>query len=106
MHVILSYSNNKLKSCVKSKMTFYNKFLAQAYTTAIVQEKLSKMKPNKALGVDNFNSSVLREVASSIASPLCEIFKGSIETGEAPVDWKRANVTPRLCPPCQVREET
>ena len=33
MHVILSYSSNKLKSCVKSKMTFYNKFLAQAYTS-------------------------------------------------------------------------
>ena len=31
MHVILSYSSNKLKSCVKSKTAFYNKFLAQAY---------------------------------------------------------------------------
>ena len=31
MHVILSYSSNKLKSCVKSKIAFYNKFLAQAY---------------------------------------------------------------------------
>ena len=52
------------------------------FTTAVVQEKLSKMKPNKAPGLDNCNSSMLREVASSIASPLCEIFKGSIETGE------------------------
>ena len=52
------------------------------FTTAVVQEKLSKMKPNKAPGLDNCNSSMLREVASSIASPLCEIFKGSIEMGE------------------------
>ena len=51
------------------------------FTRAVVQEKLSKMKPNKAPGVDNFNSSMLREVASSIASPLCEILEGSIETG-------------------------
>ena len=52
------------------------------------------MKPNKAPGIDNFNSLMLREVASSIASPLCEIFKGSTEMGEVPLDWKRANVTP------------
>jgi hypothetical protein len=47
-----------------------------------VLEKLSKMKPHKAPGIDNFNSSMLREVASSIAFPLCEIFNGSIEMGE------------------------
>ena len=64
------------------------------FTTAIVQDKLSKMKPNKAPGIDNFNSSMLREVASAIASPLCEIFNGSIEMGEVPLDWKKANVTP------------
>ena len=54
------------------------------FTIAIVQEKLSKMKPNKAPGIDNFNSSMLREVA--IASPLCEIFNGSIEMGQVPLD--------------------
>ena len=56
-------------------------------TIAIVQEKLSKMKPNsKAPGIDNFNSSMLREVSSAIASPLCEIFNGSIEMGQVPLD--------------------
>ena len=55
---------------------------------------MSKMKPNKAPGIDNFNSSMLREVSSAIASPLCEIFNGSIEMGEVPLDWKKANVTP------------
>jgi fumarate hydratase class II len=30
------------------------------FTIAIVQEKLSKMKPNKAPGIDNFNSSMLK----------------------------------------------
>ena len=59
-----------------------------------MQEKLSKIKPNKASGIDNFNSSMLGEVASSIASPLCEIFNGGIEMGEVPLDWKKANVTP------------
>ena len=59
-----------------------------------MQEKLSKMKPNKAPGIGNFNSSMLREVASSIVSPLCEIFKGSIEMGEVPLDWKIANAKP------------
>ena len=64
------------------------------FTIAIVQEKLSKMKPNKAPGIDNFNSSMLREVSSAIASPLCEIFNGRIEMGQVPLDWKKANVTP------------
>ena len=63
------------------------------FTTAVVQEKLSKMKPNNAPGIDSFNSSMLREVASSVASPLCEILKGSIEMGEVPLDRKRANIT-------------
>ena len=44
------------------------------------------MKPNKAPGIDNFNSSMLREVSSAIASPLCEIFNGSIEMGQDPLD--------------------
>ena len=64
------------------------------FITAVVHEKISKMKRNKAPGIDNFNSSMLREIASSIASPLCEIFKGCIEMGEVPRDWKKANVTP------------
>ena len=59
------------------------------FTTAVVKEKLSKMKPEKAPGVDNFNSSMLREVASSVACPLCEILKGSIEMGEVPLDRKK-----------------
>ena len=63
------------------------------FTIAIVQEKLSKIKPNKAPGIDNFSSSMLREVSSAIASPLCEIFNGSIEMEEVPLDWKKANVT-------------
>ena len=64
------------------------------FTTSVVQENVSKMKPNNAPGIDNFNSSAVREVASSIASPLCETIKGSIEMGAVPLDWKMANVTP------------
>ena len=48
------------------------------------------MKPNKAPGIDNFNSSMLREVSSAIASPLCDIFNGSIEMAEIPLDWKKS----------------
>ena len=59
------------------------------FTTAVIQEHY------KGPGIDNFNSSMLRKVVSSIASPLCEIFKGSIEMGEVPLDWKRADVTPK-----------
>ena len=35
------------------------------------------MTPNKAPGIDNLNTSVSRDVASSIVCQLCEIFKGN-----------------------------
>lgn len=63
-------------------------------TTAIVLEKLLQLKPYKAPGIDELNSTMLREVATAIAPLLSEIFADSMETGEVPLDWKSANVTP------------
>ena len=39
-------------------------------------------------------STVLKELASEIASPLCHIFESSFSTGEVSFDWRCANVTP------------
>jgi len=40
------------------------------------------------------HSRVLRELADVIAEPLSIIFERSWRTGEAPKDWRKANVTP------------
>ena len=59
----------------------------------MVLKKLTHLKPYKAPGVDNLNSTILREVAPAIASPLSEIFTQSMAKGEVPEDWKCTNMT-------------
>ena len=64
------------------------------FTPNVMLKKLTHSKPYKAPGVDNLNLTILREVASAIASPLSEIFTESMAKGEVPADWKCANMTP------------
>lgn len=59
----------------------------------IVLEKLLKLKVNKSPGPDNVHPRVLREIASSIKTPLAILFKTSINTKTLPKDWKHANVS-------------
>ena len=37
---------------------------------------------------------VMKECASSVASPLAEIFRRSLQTDDVPADWKDANISP------------
>ena len=64
------------------------------FTPHVVLKKLTHLKPYEDPGVDNLNSTIVREVAPTIASPLSEIFTESMAKGEVPEDWKCANVTP------------
>ena len=52
------------------------------------------MKPNKAGGVDQLNSSFLINIANEISLPLTILFKESLSKGCVPEDWKNANVSP------------
>ena len=54
----------------------------------MVLNKLTHLKPYKAPGVDNLNSTILREVAPAIVSSLSEIFTESMAKGEVPEDCK------------------
>ena len=51
------------------------------------------LKENKAAGVDDLNSSFILGSKDGLVKPLEMIFKHSLETGEIPNDWKKANVT-------------
>ena len=63
-------------------------------TRDIVLQKLNKLDPTKAPGVDGISSRVLVELADEISEPLAAIFQNSPETGEVPSSWKVADVVP------------
>ena len=55
-------------------------------------QKLKKLDPTKAPGVDDISSRVLVELAAEIAEPLAAIFQNSLETGEVLRSWKVADI--------------
>jgi outer membrane lipopolysaccharide assembly protein LptE/RlpB len=55
---------------------------------------LKQLKPEKAGGPDGIASRVLKELCDEIAPGLTAIFRSSISSGEVPLDWKDAIVTP------------
>ncbi|CAF1065570.1 unnamed protein product [Brachionus calyciflorus] len=57
-------------------------------------EKLKKIDPSKTMGPDKVSDTVLKNCAESLSLAFSIIFKKSYESGEAPVLWKHANVTP------------
>jgi len=62
-------------------------------TQDIIRNKLSKLKINKAPGVDGIVPRLLVENADILSEPLLYIYRKSIECGRVPCDWKKANVT-------------
>lgn len=58
-----------------------------------IKKKLDKMNISKSPGPDGIHPRVLREISSTISTPIAIIFQTSISTGELPEDWKCANIT-------------
>jgi len=63
-------------------------------TVKAVRNEIQKLKPDSAAGPDEIGPKLLQELESVLSTPLASIFRESINTGEVPEDWKRANVTP------------
>ena len=61
-----------------------------------VLNELSKMKANKAIGLDKISVRLLRDAAGIIAPPLTYIINSSLKLGKFPSHWKCARVT-ALC---------
>ena len=62
-------------------------------TPKAVQDKLSKLNPNKAQRPNQVLPRALKELSEQLAKPLCILFNKSLESGLIPDDWKVADVT-------------
>jgi hypothetical protein len=58
-----------------------------------VTKAISQMKNNKAAGVDGLGSTFVKGCLKGILEPLISLFRGSLDKGVVPMDWKSANVT-------------
>ena len=58
----------------------------------VVTKLLRKVNPNKASSPDSILVRILKELADEIAPLLTIIFNKSLEQGEVPADWRKANV--------------
>ena len=55
---------------------------------------LTNLKPGKAAGPDKLRPLLLKELRSEIAPIIKVNFQKTLETGQTPAEWCRANVTP------------
>ena len=59
-----------------------------------ILKKISKIKPNKALGLDNISGKLLKDTATVVTPFLNLIFNLSLAEGIFPSDWKNSRVSP------------
>ncbi len=58
-----------------------------------VVKLLQSINPKKAIGPDLVPSSILKDYAEILGPVLKNIFQQSLDTGEVPDDWTKANFT-------------
>ena len=63
-------------------------------TTSGISKLLQNLNIHKAMGPDQINAKILRELQDILAPTLEIIFNHSLNTGIVPSDWKMANITP------------
>ena len=68
-------------------------FKLNAVSESFVHKELSKMKSNKAIGLDKIGARLLRDAAWVIAHPLTYIIDSSLMLGKFPSQWKCAKVS-------------
>ena len=59
-----------------------------------VLKLLSNLKPDKAAGPDSIKPVVLKQLKIEIAPVICLLFEKTLQTGQLPSDWKKAQVCP------------
>lgn len=59
-----------------------------------IKTKIKKLRKEAAPGPDGITPEILQKLSSSLTEPLEVLFNKSLETGDIPEEWKKANVTP------------
>ena len=55
---------------------------------------IKNLDGNKAIGPDGVSGHIIKECREQLIEPIYDIIKCSIETGEVPTEWKRADIIP------------
>ena len=71
-----------------------NHILSINITATEVKDILKSLQFGKAVGPDQINNRILRELADELSFPLCCLFNYSLQIAEVPSIWKEANVCP------------
>ena len=61
-----------------------------------VTKLLKGLNPSKALWHDELHHRVLKELATELGPILAHLFQQSIDSGEIPMEWTLANISPLL----------
>lgn len=59
-----------------------------------VEKLLNNLNPNKASGPDNIPIKIMKQTSKQTAPILTTIFQKSMDTGNIPSDWLKANIVP------------
>ena len=70
------------------------RFIFSTVSESQVFKQLKKLDVNKATGLDNISSRLLKAGAGPLSAPLSHIFNLSLKTGLVPSTWKISRVTP------------
>ena len=70
------------------------KFTISYISKVFIEKELRSLKRNKATGLDEPPTGLLKVCAMFISQPLCHIMNMSINTSTVPSIWKTAKVTP------------
>ena len=69
-------------------------FAFQAIDVNFIFKMLNQLSTKSNLDILSMDSRLLRAGANAIAPYLCSIFNISLSSGELPLEWKSAKVTP------------
>ena len=88
---ILDDQNATITDTVTQDNAFLNRI---SITPAEVNSVLQTLKLGKSSGPDTINNRILKELATPLSQPLCDLFNSSLIQCVCPNTWKEANVSP------------
>lgn len=63
-------------------------------TSDMVRKEIMGMNVNKSCGPDNIHPRMLKELVDAMSKPIALLLNRTMEKGEIPNDWRKANVSP------------